>query len=135
MKKINIHMVDLIGQYSKIKDEVDRNIISSIESGRFVNGPIVKQFSENLSAYLNVKNVIPCANGTDALQTAFMENFAAQCGYCTPGMILAARTLLDSNPSPNREDVIEAISGNICRCTGYEPIIDAILAVAEKRDE
>ncbi len=65
-------MVDLIGQYSKIKNEIDRNIISSIDSGRFVNGPIVKQFSENLSTYLNVKNVIPCANGTDALQIAFM---------------------------------------------------------------
>jgi len=65
-------MVDLMGQYSKIKSEIDRNIISSIESGRFVNGPIVKEFSENLSDYLNVKNVIPCANGTDALQIAFM---------------------------------------------------------------
>ena len=65
-------MVDLMGQYSKIKNEVDANIISSIESGRFVNGPIVKQFSENLSDYLNVRNVIPCANGTDALQIAFM---------------------------------------------------------------
>ena len=49
-------MVDLMGQYSKIKNEIDRNIISSIESGRFVNGPIVKEFSENLSNYLNVKN-------------------------------------------------------------------------------
>ena len=65
-------MVDLMGQYSKIKSEIDRNIISSIESGRFVNGPIVKEFSENLSDYLNVKNVIPCANGTDALQISFM---------------------------------------------------------------
>ncbi len=65
-------MVDLMGQYSKIKNEIDRNIISSIESGRFVNGPIVKEFSENLSHYLNVKNVIPCANGTDALQISFM---------------------------------------------------------------
>ncbi len=65
-------MVDLMGQYSKIKNEIDRNIISSIESGRFVNGPIVKEFSENLSSYLNVQNVIPCANGTDALQIAFM---------------------------------------------------------------
>jgi len=65
-------MVDLMGQYSKIKHEIDKNIISSIESGRFVNGPIVKQFTENLSRYLNVKNVIPCANGTDALQIAFM---------------------------------------------------------------
>ncbi len=65
-------MVDLMGQYSKIKNEIDQNIISSIESGRFVNGPIVQKFSENLSNYLNVKNVICCANGTDALQIAFM---------------------------------------------------------------
>jgi dTDP-4-amino-4,6-dideoxygalactose transaminase len=72
MKNIDIQMVDLMGQYSKIKNEIDRNIISSIESGKFVNGPIVKQFSKNLSNYLNVRNVIPCANGTDALQIAFM---------------------------------------------------------------
>ena len=72
MKNSKIQMVDLIGQYSKIKNEIDRNIISSIDSGRFVNGPIVMEFSENLSKYLNVKNVIPCANGTDALQIAFM---------------------------------------------------------------
>jgi len=65
-------MVDLMGQYSKIKNEIDTNIISSIESGKFVNGPIVKDFSENLANYLNVRNVIPCANGTDALQIAFM---------------------------------------------------------------
>ncbi len=65
-------MVDLMGQYSKIKTEIDQNIISSIESGKFVNGPIVKQFSKNLSSYLNIRNVIPCANGTDALQISFM---------------------------------------------------------------
>ncbi len=64
------------------------------------------------------------------LQTAFMENFAAQCGYCTPGMLMAAKALLDRNPSPSRVEVVEAISGNICRCTGYEPIINAILAAA-----
>ena len=61
-----------MGQYSKIKNQINQNIISSIESGRFVNGPIVNQFSEKLSNYINVKNVIPCANGTDALQIAFM---------------------------------------------------------------
>jgi len=64
------------------------------------------------------------------LQTAFMDNFAAQCGYCTPGMLIAAKALLDRNPAPSRVEVIEAISGNICRCTGYEPIINAILAAA-----
>ena len=72
------------------------------------------------------------APNLDHLQEAFIENFAAKCGYCTPGMVIAARTLLDRNPKPNRDEVIDAISGNICRCTGYEPIIEAILAVAQK---
>jgi carbon-monoxide dehydrogenase small subunit len=65
------------------------------------------------------------------LQRAFAERFATQCGYCTPGMIMAAKALLDENPRPTREDVIEAISGNICRCTGYEPIIQAVLDAAQ----
>lgn len=64
------------------------------------------------------------------LQRRFMEGFAAQCGYCTPGMLMAAKALLDREPNPSREQVIEAISGNLCRCTGYEPIVDAILAAA-----
>ncbi|MGI9401340.1 MAG: (2Fe-2S)-binding protein [Rhizobiaceae bacterium] len=67
-----------------------------------------------------------------ALQRHFMEGFAAQCGFCTPGMLMAAKALLDKNPDPSREEVIEAISGNICRCTGYEPIIDAILNAASE---
>jgi nicotinate dehydrogenase subunit A len=67
------------------------------------------------------------------LQAAFMAEQAAQCGYCIAGVIMAAKALLDRNPSPTREDVAEAISGNICRCTGYEPIIDAILDAAAKR--
>ncbi|THF54904.1 (2Fe-2S)-binding protein [Ollibium composti] len=64
------------------------------------------------------------------LQRAFMDGFAAQCGFCTPGMLMAAKALLDRTPNPTREDVVEAISGNVCRCTGYEPIIQAILAAA-----
>lgn len=63
----------------------------------------------------------------DPLQEAFMRNFSAQCGYCTPGMLMAAKALIARNPRPSREDVVEAISGNICRCTGYEPIINAVL--------
>ena len=65
------------------------------------------------------------------LQRAFVDHFATQCGFCTSGMILAAKVLLDHNPTPSRADVIDAISGNICRCTGYEPIIQAILAAAQ----
>ncbi len=64
------------------------------------------------------------------LQQAFMDHFAAQCGFCTPGMLTAAKALLEANPNPSREEVIDGISGNICRCTGYEAIIEAILAAA-----
>ncbi|GIX13629.1 MAG: oxidoreductase [Paracoccaceae bacterium] len=73
------------------------------------------------------------AGGLHPLQQAFMDGFAAQCGYCTPGMLMAARALLDRKPRPSRAEVIEAIGGNLCRCTGYEPIIEAILAAAEGR--
>ena len=67
------------------------------------------------------------------LQKAFMDHFAAQCGYCTSGMLMAAKALLDRKPQPTRDEVLEAISGNICRCTGYEPIVSAILSVAGTR--
>lgn len=67
-----------------------------------------------------------------ALQDAFIEGFAAQCGFCATGMLMAAKALLDANPNPSRNDVIEGISGNLCRCTGYEPIVDAILAAAAR---
>lgn len=71
--------------------------------------------------------------GLDEVQQAFVEGFATQCGYCTPGMIMSAESLLARNPEPSRADVIEAISGNVCRCTGYAPIISAILDAAERR--
>ena len=64
------------------------------------------------------------------LQETFADTGAAQCGYCTPGMLMAAKALLDHNPSPTRDEVVNAIAGNICRCTGYEPIINAVLAAA-----
>jgi len=66
------------------------------------------------------------------LQEAFIDHFAVQCGYCTPGMILAAKALLDENPAPTEEEVKRALTGNLCRCTGYINIIEAVLAAAEK---
>lgn len=66
------------------------------------------------------------------LQKAFHENYGAQCGYCTPGMLLAAKALLDQNPTPTVEEVKEAISGNLCRCTGYVKIIDSIMAASRE---
>ena len=69
----------------------------------------------------------------DAIQAAFLEGFATQCGFCTSGMIMAAQGLLATNPDPSRDDVIRAISGNVCRCTGYESIINAVLDAAARR--
>ena len=71
------------------------------------------------------------------LQQAFIDHGAVQCGFCTPGMILSAKALLDRVPNPTRDDVRTAISGNLCRCTGYEQIIKAVMSVAckeERRD-
>jgi carbon-monoxide dehydrogenase small subunit len=65
------------------------------------------------------------------LQQAFVDYEALQCGFCTPGMLLAAKALLDRNPHPSREEIREAICGNLCRCTGYQKIVDAIEAVAK----
>ena len=73
------------------------------------------------------------ANGENLhpIQKAFMEHGAVQCGFCTPGMILIAKALLDENPNPTEDEVREAISGNLCRCTGYAKIIEAIQAAAQ----
>ena len=69
------------------------------------------------------------------LQDAFHENHGLQCGYCTPGMLMAAASFLKENPSPTEQDVREAISGNLCRCTGYQHIVDAMRRMVERRSE
>jgi carbon-monoxide dehydrogenase small subunit len=71
-------------------------------------------------------------NGLHPLQEAFFENFAIQCGYCSPGMIMVSKALLDHNPQPSRAEIIDALTGNLCRCTGYEPIIKAVEAAAQR---
>ncbi len=66
------------------------------------------------------------------LQESFVQHGAVQCGYCTPGMIMSAKHLLDHNPQPNEEQIRQGLSGNLCRCTGYNKIVEAIGAAAEK---
>ena len=68
----------------------------------------------------------------DILQKAFAEMGGSQCGFCTPGMIIAAYSLLKSNPHPSEEEVKEQMSGNLCRCTGYQAIIQAVLKASEE---
>lgn len=70
-------------------------------------------------------------NGLHPIQTAFMEKFAIQCGYCTPGMVMSAHALLAENPTPTEGEIREAIEGNICMCTGYQQIIEAIASAAD----
>ena len=74
----------------------------------------------------------PKTRELDPIQTAFMENFGIQCGFCTPGMVMSAKALLNKNPNPSEEEIKEGIQGNLCRCTGYQQIIESILAASEK---
>jgi len=74
-------------------------------------------------------------NRLDPIQQAFVDKTAPQCGYCIPGMVISAKALLDENPHPTRKEVEEGISGNLCRCTGYYQIIEAIELAAERLAE
>jgi aerobic carbon-monoxide dehydrogenase small subunit len=73
-----------------------------------------------------VEGLAPQRGQMSALQDAFCEKHALQCGYCTPGMLIACQALVQRHPKPNEEQIREAISGNLCRCTGYQQIVDAV---------
>ncbi len=83
------------------------------------------------SAIITIEGVTPGPGELSPIQDAFCETHGMQCGYCTPAMILTAHALLAGNPAPSREEIVEAISGNICRCTGYAQIVEAIEIAAE----
>ncbi|MBD3335092.1 MAG: 2Fe-2S iron-sulfur cluster binding domain-containing protein [Candidatus Eisenbacteria bacterium] len=79
--------------------------------------------------------VTPSGDELHPLQRAFLDRDAVACGFCTPGVLLAAKALLEENPQPSRDEIRRAISGNLCRCTGYLPILDAIEDAAEEMRE
>jgi aerobic-type carbon monoxide dehydrogenase small subunit (CoxS/CutS family) len=83
----------------------------------------------------SIRTIEGLARGNDLhpVQQAFIDEFALQCGFCTPGFIMMAVALLETSSHPSREEVVEYLEGNICRCTGYRPIIDAVLRAAEAR--
>jgi carbon-monoxide dehydrogenase small subunit len=80
-----------------------------------------------------IEGIAPNPGELSVLQDAFCETHGMQCGFCTPGMILTAHALLQRNAAPSREDIVDAISGNICRCTGYGQIIEAVELAALRR--
>jgi aerobic carbon-monoxide dehydrogenase small subunit len=84
------------------------------------------------SVVATIEGVTPGPGELSPIQDAFCETHGMQCGYCTPAMILAAHSLLAGNSEPTREQIVEAISGNICRCTGYAQIVEAIALAAER---
>jgi len=83
-------------------------------------------------AITTIEGLAPAPGELSVVQDAFCETHGLQCGYCTPGMVLAAHALLEQNEAPTREDIVEAISGNICRCTGYGQIVEAVEFAAER---
>jgi carbon-monoxide dehydrogenase small subunit len=102
-----------------------------ILNGRPVNSCLVLAVELDGAEVLTIEG-LGGQSALDPMQQSFIDNFALQCGYCTPGMILMGKSLLTANPHPSEDEVKEYISGNLCRCTGYENIVKAIMAVARE---
>jgi aerobic carbon-monoxide dehydrogenase small subunit len=99
--------------------------------GRLVDSCLIPVLQANGSNVVTIENLSGDPRYS-ALQQAFLECGGAQCGICTPGMILAARYLLDHNPQPTLQDIREGLSGNLCRCTGYTQIFEAVAEAARR---
>jgi carbon-monoxide dehydrogenase small subunit len=103
-----------------------------IMDGRTVTSCLTLAVEADGSKIMTIEGLAPNGDELHPIQEAFIEKGAVQCGYCTPGMELAALNLLKSNPSPTEEEIRGGLSGNLCRCTGYNKIVDAIAHAAEK---
>ncbi|HMH95512.1 MAG TPA: (2Fe-2S)-binding protein, partial [Bradyrhizobium sp.] len=97
-----------------------------LRDGRAVNACLTLALAAEGAEITTIEGLAPAPGELSVIQDAFCETHGLQCGYCTPGMILAAHALLQHTVTPTREDIVEAISGNICRCTGYGQIIEAV---------
>jgi carbon-monoxide dehydrogenase small subunit len=102
-----------------------------ILDGKPVNSCLVLAVQANGSEILTIEG-LKTAEQLHPLQQAFVDKGAIQCGFCTPGMILTANHLLERNPSPTEDEIRTAISGNLCRCTGYQKIVEAVQSVSER---
>jgi carbon-monoxide dehydrogenase small subunit len=100
-------------------------------NGRAVNACLTLALQAHRQKVVTLKG-IGTPERPHPLQESFVKHGAIQCGFCTAGMIVSAKALLDENPHPTRQEIREAISGNLCRCTGYQKIVDAIESVAKK---
>jgi len=101
--------------------------------GKAVRSCLILAVEAEGHSILTVEGLSP--DKLTALQEAFIEFNSFQCGFCAPGIILAITELLESNPKPSLEEIKESIAGNLCRCTGYTPIFDAVMAHAHREDK
>jgi carbon-monoxide dehydrogenase small subunit len=100
--------------------------------GRSVNSCLYLALEAQGRAVTTIEGLATPQGGLHPLQQAFIDHGAVQCGFCTPGMILSAKALLDENPAPDEAQVRAGLAGNLCRCTGYNQIVEAVLAAAER---
>jgi aerobic carbon-monoxide dehydrogenase small subunit len=103
-----------------------------ILDGKPVNACLVLAAEANGAEVMTVEGLLSASGRLSRLQENFMIHGASQCGFCTPGILVAAKALLDETPDPGEDEIRFALAGNICRCTGYTKIIDAIRATAEE---
>lgn len=111
-------------------DEGDCGTCTILLNGRPVRSCLLLAVQVN-GAEVTTLEGLAKPGGLSEIQQAFLEKYGFQCGFCTPGMILTAKALLDENPNPTTEDIKDALEGNLCRCTGYEQIIESVLRAAE----
>lgn len=107
---------------------------SVLLDGRLVNACLVLAAQASGRQVITIEGIRGPDGGPNDLQQAFIDYGAVQCGFCIPGMVLAGEALLAVNPRPTRPEIRQAIAGNLCRCTGYQQIVDAIQATAKRRE-
>ena len=98
--------------------------------GLAINSCLYPAFEVEGKSVVTIEGLAGAKNKLSPIQEAFVDQGAIQCGFCTPGMILSAKALLDSNPEPSDNEILEALSGNLCRCTGYVQIVEAVKKTA-----
>jgi aerobic carbon-monoxide dehydrogenase small subunit len=138
--KVNASLLDVLRDELELTgtkrgcDAGDCGACTVIMDGKAVNACLVLAMKADGRDIVTIEGLAR-GDKLDPIQEAFLEKGGVQCGFCTPGMVLSAKALLDKNPKPTKEEIKAGIAGNLCRCTGYKKIIEAIQSAAQRRSE